>query len=70
MSLTTTDLQNLPATGIDPTDPGKYEVLLQDLQGNILKGHGREHSVHLFVQWKPEQMDAMFSTVSLKNVAL
>ena len=56
MSLSQTDLKNLPATGIDPTEPGKYEVLLQDLQGNILKGHGREHSVHLFVQWKPEQI--------------
>ncbi|MEO1671730.1 MAG: Dyp-type peroxidase [Cyanobacteria bacterium J06631_2] len=56
MSLTQADLQNLPEAGIDPNNPGKYEVLLQDLQGNILKGHGREHSVHLFVQWKPEQI--------------
>ena len=56
MPLTEADLKNLPETGIDPSNPGKYEVLLQDLQGNILKGHGREHSVHLFVQWKPEQV--------------
>ncbi|MEL6580377.1 MAG: peroxidase, partial [Cyanobacteria bacterium J06621_12] len=56
MTLNETDLKNLPETGIDPNNPGKYEVLLQDLQGNILKGHGREHSVHLFVQWKPEQI--------------
>ncbi|MEL6929785.1 MAG: hypothetical protein AAFO95_14245, partial [Cyanobacteria bacterium J06600_6] len=50
MSLTQADLANLPETGIDPNNPGKYEVLLQDLQGNILKGHGRSHSVHLFLR--------------------
>lgn len=33
---------------IDHTDP-QYQDVLQDLQGNILKGHGREHSVHLFL---------------------
>src|SRR3970282_1811785 len=30
---------------LDEMDP-----LLEDLQGNILKGHGREHSVHLFLK--------------------
>ena len=56
MALTEADLKNLPETGIDPVNPGKYQGLLEDLQGNILKGHGREHSVHLFVQWKPGQI--------------
>ena len=56
MTLTDADLKNLPETGIDPENPGKYQVLLEDLQGNILKGHGREHSVHLFVQWKRDQV--------------
>ena len=56
MSLTKADLKTLPPTGIDPENPGKYQTLLADLQGNILKGHGREHSVHLFVQWKPGQI--------------
>ena len=56
MTLTEADLKNLPETGIDPVNPGKYQGLLEDLQGNILKGHGREHSVHLFVQWKPGQI--------------
>ncbi|MEM6611216.1 MAG: Dyp-type peroxidase [Cyanobacteria bacterium P01_C01_bin.72] len=56
MTLNEAELKNLPPTGIDPENPGKYQTLLSDLQGNILKGHGREHSVHLFVQWKPEQI--------------
>ncbi|MEM7759167.1 MAG: Dyp-type peroxidase [Cyanobacteria bacterium P01_A01_bin.40] len=57
MALTEADLKEIPEAGIDPNNAGKYQVLLADLQGNILKGHGREHSVHLFVQWKPEQVE-------------
>lgn len=57
MALTEADLKNIPATGIDPENAGKYQGLLEDLQGNILKGHGREHSVHLFLQWQPQQED-------------
>lgn len=56
MALTEEDLKNIPETGIDPENPGKYQGLLEDLQGNILKGHGRDYSVHLFLQWKPEQV--------------
>lgn len=56
MALTDADLKNLPEEGIDPENPGKYQVLLEDLQGNILKGHGREHSVHLFVQWQGDKV--------------
>jgi deferrochelatase/peroxidase EfeB len=29
----------------------KYQKLLANLQGNILKGHGRDHSVHLFLKF-------------------
>ena len=61
MALTDQDLQELPEDGggIDPSNPGKYKTLLEDLQGNIIKGHGRNHSVHLFVQFKPgKQADA------------
>ncbi len=41
-------------TGIGPTDPnGKLtaeeKALLGDIQGNILKSHGRDHSRHLFI---------------------
>ena len=57
MALTDADLKNLE--GIDAENPDKYKKLLGDLQGNILKGHGREYSVHLFVQFKADkQADA------------
>src|SRR5262245_24298273 len=41
-------------TGIGPTDPqGKLtpeeKALPGDIQGNILKSHGRDHSRHLFI---------------------
>ncbi len=56
MALTEEDLKNVPETGIDPENPGKYQGLLEDLQGNILKGHGRDYSVHLFLEWKSEKV--------------
>ncbi|MEQ9483474.1 MAG: Dyp-type peroxidase [Coleofasciculus sp. F4-SAH-05] len=57
MALTDQDLTTVHEYGIDPADE-KYKTLLTDLQGNILKGHGREHSVHLFLRFKPDQVDA------------
>ncbi|EFA71897.1 Dyp-type peroxidase [Cylindrospermopsis raciborskii] len=56
MALTEKDLQELPEDGIDPENPGKYEVLLKELQGNILRGHGRDYSVHLFLEFKPDKL--------------
>src|SRR3954470_15917213 len=35
---------------IVPDDP-KYAGLLANLQGNILKGHGRDHTVHIFLEF-------------------
>ncbi|MFM6305567.1 MAG: peroxidase, partial [Planktothrix sp.] len=59
MALTEEDLQNLPGDGegIDPDNPGKYAELLEDLQGNILNSHGRDYSVYLFLQFKPDKID-------------
>ncbi|MDJ0600097.1 MAG: Dyp-type peroxidase [Crocosphaera sp.] len=59
MALTEADLKTIPDNGIDGENPGKYEGLLQDLQGNILKGHGRDHSIHLFLQWKSEKIEGV-----------
>lgn len=35
----------------DNADGTPYKVLLQDLQGNILNGHGRDYAVHIFVRF-------------------
>lgn len=44
----------------NPIDPNetKFRQMLTNLQGNILKGHGRDHSVHVFVQLNPGDPDA------------
>lgn len=52
MALIKEDLEKVLEYGIDTENCGKYKNLLNDLQGNILKGHGREHSIHLFLQFK------------------
>jgi Dyp-type peroxidase family len=38
-----------------PIDPDDAEVqkMLTKLQGNILKGHGRDHTVHIFIEFDP-----------------
>ncbi|MCI0389028.1 MAG: Dyp-type peroxidase [Acidobacteria bacterium] len=41
---------DLTATGIDLSDP-KYEQALIQLQGNILKAHGRDFSTHLVLRF-------------------
>lgn len=48
---------------INPEDP-QYQDVLEDLQGNILKGHGRDRSVHIFLtfpnpQKNPEKIDTL-----------
>ncbi|QKZ13626.1 Dyp-type peroxidase [Spirosoma sp. KUDC1026] len=41
---------SLTATSIDP-NAGEFPAMLADLQGNILKGHGRDHTINLFIKF-------------------
>lgn len=41
---------NLKATSINPYAK-EYDKLLKNMQGNILKGHGRDYSVHIFLKF-------------------
>src|SRR5262245_4173564 len=47
---------DLNSKEIDPHDPA-LATMLQNLQGNILKGHGRDHTVHLFLAFTPAGVD-------------
>lgn len=53
----------LSETGLDIEDP-RLRGLFDDLQGNILKGHGRDHSRHIFVKFTgvPESCKAWLAT--------
>ncbi|MCA1995294.1 MAG: peroxidase, partial [Coleofasciculus sp. S288] len=46
---------DLNQTNINPKD---YQSLLEDLQGNILKEHGRDYSVHLFLKFRTDSAAA------------
>jgi Dyp-type peroxidase family len=43
---------SLNQTNIDFHDPN-FSTLLSSIQGNILKGHGRNHTTNIFVEFKP-----------------
>lgn len=58
MTLAKEELGAVLDLGLDGQNPGPYAELLADLQGNIIKSHGREHSVMLFVQWRTGQEEA------------
>ena len=45
---------NLQQFPVNPTDPA-----LSDMQGNILKGHGRQFTFHLFLSFKASQRKAV-----------
>ena len=47
---------DLKSTRIDSHDP-KFKTMLQNLQGNILKGHGRDHTVHVFLTFTASGAD-------------
>ena len=64
MSLSPVDVHSLSESGIDGRDPGKYAALLDDLQGNIIKANGRNHSVLLFVRWRADRLDRVRGWIS------
>ncbi|MBC1222655.1 Dyp-type peroxidase [Nostoc sp. UCD121] len=51
---------------IDHTDK-QYQDFLQDLQGNILKPHGREESVHIFLTF-PNPSKELQKTIALRQL--
>lgn len=46
---------DLTLSRVDATDP-HFQPMLQDLQANILKGHGRKFAYHLFLRFDPEKV--------------
>ncbi|BAY66513.1 putative peroxidase [Calothrix brevissima NIES-22] len=51
---------------IDHTDQ-QYQDVLEDLQGNILKPHGREESVHIFLTF-PDPSKELQKTIALRQL--
>ena len=49
---------DLTQVGIDLEDSA-VKPLLSDLQGNIFKAHGRQHSAYLFVTFRSDQSQAI-----------
>ncbi len=47
------DINNI--VELNPLKDADYRTLVRDLQGNIIKGHGREYAVHLFLKFKAGQ---------------
>jgi Dyp-type peroxidase family len=46
---------DLTLTGVDSLSP-VFEPMLNDLQANIIKGHGRDYAYHIFLQLQPDKI--------------
>lgn len=61
---------DLTSTAIDPSDL-KYFEFLSSLQGNILKGHGRNFTNHIFLKFNnpiPKEIKMWISAFTANNV--
>ena len=46
---------DLSQSNVDPASP-IFQPMLSDLRANILKGHGRRHAYHIFLQLRPQNI--------------
>ena len=49
---------------VTPFDEFEYEPLLNEIQGNIIKSHGRNHAVYLFLKFKGKEGDRKVSDIA------
>jgi Dyp-type peroxidase family len=54
---------DLKSHSIDPSDPSLRDAL-EDLQGNILKSHGRDHASHIFLRFPQGKEDDLKRWIS------
>ena len=54
------NLQQTALGAVDPqSNPAAIQAALEDTQGNILKSHGRDHSIHLFLTFTGAPADVL-----------
>jgi len=58
MNLNNVDPQNQAKVIPLDQDDRQHEVMLNDLQGNILKGHGRHYTAHIFIKFGKDPTQA------------
>ena len=53
------ELHDAPIRGMDAANYPAVRALLDDMQANILKGHGRHHAAHMFLSFEGMDADAI-----------